>query len=753
MQTSETTIKVGYGDNFKEIKVILPAGDIPPYQPEDKLELIGKSPNRADAFAKVTGRAKYTYDQQLPGMIFGRILRSPHANADIKNIDLTEAKAMPGVRAALSYVDVFGRSAIRYAGQGIAAIAADTEQQAEDALAAIRVDYDVLPFCVTKEASMKDTAPQVGRGDQENVVPARRRRGGRGPSVEEVDAALKSAETVIEETFNTQVQTHSPLETHGVVCDWNGVDLVCYASTQATFGVQREMTSGRGSVKAASAKVLGEFVGGGFGSKFSAGSEGVACALLAKDAGKPVHLMLDRREEQTDAGNRPDAKQNIKLGLNKDGEIVAYKVKNWGTPGSGGGGAGANNDSIYNLGLKHKEELTVRTNCGGARALRAPGWPQGVFALESIMDMAAEKAGVDPIDFRRKHDSHPIRIAQYGIARERSEWDTKRNVVAGSGKGTVKTGLGIGSSLWFQRGGRGAAVRVVIHKNGVVDVRNGAQDIGTGTRTIIGMCAAEELGIDMSNVRTFIGNTDDPRGPGSGGSTTAPTLTPAARLAGFRAKEALLAVVAEAKGWKAEELDLQTAQVVRKDGAALPEKLSFNDACGLMVEDNIDITEDRRPNYDGFTGTNAGVQIAEVEVDTETGQVRVKKITAVSDCGKVINAKLAESQVRGGVIGGVGYGLFERRIMDRGEGRMVNANLESYKVVGMADCPEIDVVFLDVYMGHNNTNVMGLGEPPKVATAAAIANAVYNATGARVTSLPITPRRVLEALARKEKRG
>ncbi|MEM7262706.1 MAG: molybdopterin cofactor-binding domain-containing protein, partial [Planctomycetota bacterium] len=168
----------------------------------------------------------------------------------------------------------------------------------------------------------------------------------------------------------------------------------------------------------------------------------------------------------------------------------------------------------------------------------------------------------------------------------------------------------------------------------------------------------------------------------------------------------------------------------------------------------IDILEQRRPNFRGaLTGTNAGVQIAEVEVDTETGEVRVTKVTAISDAGKLINPKLAESQVRGGIIGGVGYGLFEQRVMDRVEGRMVNADLEHYKVCGPVDCPEMDVVMLDVYMGHNNTNVMGLGEPPAVATAAAIANAVYNATGARVNSLPITPRKVLEALERKERNG
>ncbi|MCA8961205.1 MAG: xanthine dehydrogenase family protein molybdopterin-binding subunit [Planctomycetes bacterium] len=748
-------IRVGFGENYKELEVVIPSGDIPPYQPGDRLELVGQRSDRVDAAAKVTGRAQYTYDRRPAGMIYGRMLRCPHANADVIAVDLSKARAMPGVRAALDLTKLFELKSVRYAGTGVAAVAADTEQQAEAALRAIEVAYDVLPFAVTTEAAMRETAPQVGRGDQENVVEARRRgRRDSGPSEAEVDAALATADHVIEATFETQVQTHSPLETHGTVMHWEGDHITCYASTQGTFSVRNELTSRNGPVGVETARVITEFVGGGFGSKFGAGREGVTCAFLSKESGRPVRLMLDRREEQTDAGNRPDSIQKIRMGVRNDGSIAAYKVQSWGTPGSGGGGAGAHNDVIYELGLKHKQEYTVRTNTGGARALRAPAWPQGVFALEGMMDMAAERLGVDPIEFRRKHDRHSIRVAEYDIARERSGWDARRRKVPGSDAGPVKRGLGVASTIWFNAGGRGAAVRVRIHKNGTVEVRNGAQDIGTGTRTIMGMCAAEELGLDITKVKTAIGDTDDPVGPGSGGSTTAPTLTPAARLAGFRAKQALLAVVAEAKGWNAADLDLRTGHVVRKDGGAI-EPLTFEQACALMVDDQIDIVEERRPNIrgGGFEANNAGVQIAEVEVDTETGEVRVIQVTAVADAGVLINPKLAESQVRGGIIGGVSYALFERRIMDRIEGRMLNSDLENYKLCGAVDCPKIDVALLNVHMGHNNTNVMGLGEPPTIATAAAIANAVHNATGARVHSLPITPRRVLEALERKERQG
>lgn len=753
--SNETKIKVGFGDSFREVTINISGPR--PYHPDDELELIGKSPNRTDAEAKVTGAARYTYDRKFPGMLYGKIVRCPHANADIKSIDLSAAKAMPGVKAAISFQDAFRQNAVRYAWTGVAAVAAETEQQAELAARAVKVEYEVLPFCVTKEDSMKDGAPTVGRQNQENVVmasPRRDRRRGETQEdfekrVEEMgerfDELVKEADKVVSAEFNTQVQTHSPLETHGVVCNWEGGNLTCYCSTQATFNVRREMTSRRGGVGAENATVHCEYIGGGFGGKFSAGREGVAGAMLAREAKRAVHLMLDRREEHTDAGNRPDAKQELTMGVNSDGEITCYRARNWGTPGGGGGGAGAHNDAIYDLGHVDKIEYAVRTNCGGARALRAPGWPQGAFALEGMMDMGAAAVAMDPVEFRKKNDRHPIRIEEYDIAAAKFGWNEKFNRVV-TGGGPVKRGVGVASTLWFARGGRGCGCTVRIHKNGTVEVRNGAQDIGTGTRSIMGMVAAEELGLTLDDVQTFIGNTNDPQGPGSGGSTTAPTITPAARVAGYEAALRLREIVAEAKGWNAADIELKSGHAVHKG-----DRIPFKEACGLMVEDQIEVLGQAPRNYrEGVAGTNAGVQMAEVEVDTETGVVKVLKVTAVADAGKIINPKLAESQVRGGVIQGVSFALFERRVMDRQEGRMVNANLDQYKIVGAADCPDIDVTLLDVYMGWNNTHVMGLGEPPIVATAAAVANAVHNAIGVRVTSLPITPQKVLAALGVKE---
>ncbi len=773
MDASEHTIRVGFGDQWRELTVHIGDGDIPPYAPDTRFQMLGRRENRVDGLAKVTGRARYTYDQNPPGLLHGKILRSPHPNANVTRVDLAPALAMPGVCAAISFPEVFRTQTVRFAWDGIAAVAAETEAQAEAALGAIQVEYEVLPFCVVKEDAMAEGAPKVGRGDQENIVRIRPEIPLRPDGTinadkeaqvaremkereEQVVVLLGGADSIAGGGFDTQVQTHASLETHGVVCQWEGEKLICHCSTQATFGVRQELMHPAGPVAAPAAEVRCEYVGGGFGSKFSPGREGVAGALLARAAGRPVKLMLDRREEHTSTGNRPDSHMEILMGIRKSGEILAYRTRSHGTAGTNPRGAGSHTDVIYTLGSVDKVEYGVRTNCGDARPQRAPGFPQGLFALESILDMAAELVGIDPLEFRKKNDRHPIRSAQYDIARARFGWDAAFQKKPGAGTGPRKRGVGCASTLWFAAGGGGASVLVRILKNGRVEVRNGAQDIGTGTRTILAMVVAEELGIPLASIATAIGNTNDPQGPGSGGSTTAPTLAPAARLAAYNAKSKLLAQGAARWGVAADTLDLRDGRVVAQDGAEWKPIATFEEACALLDDDQIEVLQARpvidakQPNYDGFADTNAGVQCAEVEVDVETGVVRVLRVLAIQDAGKILNPKLAESQVRGGVIQGVSYALFERRIMDRLEGRMLNADLDQYKVAGAVDCPAIDVLLPDVFMGKNNTHVMGIGEPPVVATAAAIANAVYNATGARPMSLPITPRRMLQALGVKE---
>jgi xanthine dehydrogenase YagR molybdenum-binding subunit len=340
-----------------------------------------------------------------------------------------------------------------------------------------------------------------------------------------------------------------------------------------------------------------------------------------------------------------------------------------------------------------------------------------------MVDEAAEAIGMDPMEFRRRIDGNETRQAQYAMGAKRFDWRKKRRVKPGAGKGPVKTGVGMGSCIWYQGGGPGSAVHVTVHRDGSVEVSNGAQDIGTGTRTLLAVIVAEVLGLEVDDIKVNLGQTQWPAGPGSGGSTTAPTLGPCARAAAEKAKEALgLGERADAR--------------------------AFRKACAKMEGESRTFEGTRPRTYGQFHRQVAGVQFAEVSVDTETGVVKVDRVLAIQDCGRTVNRMLAESQVIGGVINGISYALFEERHLDPATGRQLNPDLEGYRIAGAKDIPDVEAVLFDVANAGNNVGMMGLGEPPKVPTAGAIANAVYHATGARVRELPITPDRVLAALER-----
>jgi xanthine dehydrogenase YagR molybdenum-binding subunit len=362
--------------------------------------------------------------------------------------------------------------------------------------------------------------------------------------------------------------------------------------------------------------------------------------------------------------------------------------------------------------------------------------------------MLAEKLGLDPVAFRRKNDQNPVRLAEIEMGATRIGWE-RRNKVAGSGNGHLKRGIGMANGLWYNTGRPGAQVQIKIHMDGSVEVFNGAQDIGTGIRTLIAQITAEELGLAMNGVKVHLGNTDYPFGPASGGSTTTPSLTPAVRSAANAARKKMFELASELLQVPANtELDARDGRIFVK--AEPSRAVDFKRVAGRIAGDTLVVQGDRVKNYQSYRDTVAGVQFAEVEVDTETGQVKVLKVVAVHDCGRAINRLTTKSQINGGVIQGLSYALFEDRLLDRQTGRMVNPNLEQYKIAGALDMPEIDVVIFDVYNGSNNTGAVGIGEPATVPTAAAIANAVYNAIGVRIFELPITPARVLAALAEKK---
>lgn len=734
-------IVLGFGQVRQEIEVTLPSDEPRPYDLDTKFDLVGKSHPRSDALAKVTGRAKYTYDIQLPGLLVAGFVRSPHARARLNKLDLSAVEKAPGVMGVLP----LGVKNVRYAGQPIAAVAAESMQQLEDALALAAADYEILPHAARVEMALAENAPQV-HGNRPNFD-----WGKDSPNKEAVSKALSESAKVVEAVATTQVQVHCALETHGVVAKWDDKHLTVWASTQSTFGVRDQLAEalkGEFGTEASDVTVISEFMGGGFGAKFAAGDFGLAAARLAKKTGRPVKFMLTRRAEMIEAGNRPDSEQSMKLGVTKDGKIAAYQVDVRGTPGVGRR-ADASNPMIYDFPreLVARRQADIATNAGEQQAFRAPGHPQASFAMETVLDLAAEALGMDPLEFRKLNDSNPVRLAQYVEGAKRIGWDARKP--NGSAKGRMRRGLGVAASIWHVLGGPRAEVECRIARDGSVQIRNGAQDIGTGTRTLMQIIAAEELGLPIDRVTSFIGHTDDPIGPGSGGSTTAPSIAPAARQAAFLAARELRDLAAKHFGGKIEEFVVRGGKVMHVTDTG--KSLAFSDACRLIEAGQISTIGKRKRNFDTYRRGVAGLQFADVEVDCDFGLVRVKKIVAIQDAGIIINRAAAESQVNGGVIQGISYALFEERVMDRHLGHMINADMEMYKIAGPMDMPEIDCVLMDVSNGGNNTSTAGIGEPTMVPTAAAIAGAVHNALGVRVKSLPLTPDKVLAALALKEK--
>ena len=366
------------------------------------------------------------------------------------------------------------------------------------------------------------------------------------------------------------------------------------------------------------------------------------------------------------------------------------------------------------------------------------------------MDELAEKLGMDPIELRKKNEASPVRLAQYDLGAKEIGWE-RRNKKAGDMPGPRKRGIGMANGNWYVFAAEDVGAQVKIHRDGSVEVIAGYQDIGTGSRTAMAVVAAEELGIETADVTMRIGDTQFPEGPGSGGSVTINSVAPVVRLAANEARTKLLALAAPLLGAAPGDLDAAHGKIFV---AGDPQKsITFKQATAKMSGETIDCTAKRKKQYETFRGDLAGTQFAEVEVDTETGEVRVVKMVSVNDCGLPVNPLTAESQVIGAMIQGASWALLENRVLDRQVGTMVNPNLEWYKIFAPADMFEAKSILTPVANLGNNTSTAGIGEPPIVPTLAAIANAVYNAIGVRIRELPITPDRVLAALSEAKRRA
>jgi xanthine dehydrogenase YagR molybdenum-binding subunit len=676
---------------------------------------VSHSTLRIDAPPKVTGKARYASDIQADGWLYGMILRSKWAAAKVTNINLDKALKIAGIKAAITVRD--GAQTVRYYGEELAAVAGTTKQACLDALQAIEVTADPLPHTVHETKGLKDDSARVWP-DKPNANPGKVNEKG------SVDQAFGECDAVIEGFYTTPVQIHHPMETHGNTVSWTDDGVTAWASTQGISSVRDGLAGGL-QLEHSQVRVITEYMGGGFGAKFGPGVEGLLAARLSQAAKAPVRLMLTRFDQALAVGNRPSSFQKIKLGAKSDGTLHAFQLDNYGTAGigaggsseGGGGGVGIPAPYIYKVPNIRVQHTDVSVNAGSARAFRAPGNPPASFGMESAMDDLAVKLGMDPVELRLKNDTSKVRHREYELGAERFGWKEKYKK-PGSSPGPVKTGIGCAGANWGGGGSKRTQGEAQINPDGSIELRMGVQDLGTGTRTVMAVVAAEMLGLKPEQITVKLGDTRFPPGPGSGGSTTCASVAPTV--------------------YDVCEQALQQLQT--QSGIADARGENWFAACKKLGTSPLTV---HGKWQEGLSSSGAGgVQFAEVEVDTETGLVTVKKIVGAHDCGLIINKVTLESQINGGIIIGMGYALYEERVMDETSGVVLNPNLETYKLPGLADIPEIELILLNM----PERGVIGIGEPATIPTAAAIANAVANAIGVRVSSLPITPAKVLAAL-------
>lgn len=790
-ETRVLKVPVGiYGQEIAYVERTVPADEPDPLPVNAELNVIGKSATRLDGRLKVTGAAKYTADVQLPGMLYANFLRSPHPHARIKSIDYGDAAKHPGVRAVYIVNHILGTARersetaraqdekldfnstktpmIRYVGQPVAAVAATSERAALEACRLIKVNYELLPFVVDLDEAMKADAPLVFPGPTEQdatgggggAPPGLPQKGNvRGPeqsglfggSRGDLKTGFEQAEIIIEREYRTQMHMHSAMEPHGIVADWRDDGLTVYASTQATAGLRSDLATLFGLPKS-KVRVITEFMGGGFGAKFGPGSFGLAAIHLSRLCKAPVKLMLDRKAEQTTTGQRPNSIQNLKIGAKKDGTLCAIQLKSHGTAGTSlGAGVGWAAQGMYDCPNFAFEHFDVLTHQSPACAFRAPGQPQGCFALEQALDELAEKLNLDPLQLRDRIDGNQLRKVQRQEGAKKFGWHNRKPV--NSSPGHLKVGTGVAQGEWPRFIDMDSSCELRLGRDGSVEILSSVQDIGTGIRTVLAQVVAEELGLRVEDIHVRIGDTLFPAGPMSGGSMTTGSITPAARKAAFHAKQKLLQLAAEKLQLDAAGLELKHGDVFSKEHS--DKRISIRELLAKSPTEHLIFNASRSPDYGGFEQGNylgfgrlSSVQFVELVVDVQTGRIRIERVVAVHTPGRPLNPLALQSQINGGIIQGMSWALYEHRHVDKPTGTIVNSNLESYKIAYAKEIPQIEVVLLEEYLGRSNTDAGGIGEPAIVPTAAAIANAFYNATGVRLLEMPFTPDKVLAALSK-----
>lgn len=744
--------------------------------------VIGTSPIRPDGVDKVTGRALFGADVRLPGMLYGAVLRSPHAHARILSIDTSQAEALPGVKAVVTAADlpaladqitdlgettvnlryqsenVLARHKVLYHGHAVAAVAADSPHIAQEALKHIKVEYEVLPPVLDVRQAMRDDAPillpelrteEFGRkGDRPTNIAQHLRY-----QLGDVERGFAQADVIVEREFVTATvhQGYIEPQTATALYASNG-QITIWCSTQGAFGI-RDQVAEILQVPVSRIRVIPMEIGGGFGGKNSVYLEPVA-ALLSKKAGhRPVKMTMSRAEVLMATGPTAASYIRVKVGARKDGKItaaqayLAYEAGAYpGSPVSAGMGVIFGPYRIENVLI---DGYDVVVNKPRTAAYRAPGGTNAAFAGETVIDELAEKLGMDPIEFRlinaaREGDrrANGVPFGRIGYV-ETLEAARRHPHYTAPLEGPYR-GRGVASGYWGNYGGKSSA-SASLNADGTVTVVIGSVDIGGGTRTVVAMQLAEALEIPMERVKPLTGDTDTVAyTEGTYGSRT----TFATGWAMIRLAEALKAQLIE-----------RAADVLE----ATPEEVSYSQ--GVFATEQQQITWDelaRRIDAEGppvtasvsvrptSEGPAFATHIVDVEVDPETGKVQILRYTAVQDVGKAVHPTYVEGQIQGGVAQGVGWGLNEEYVYDE-EGHLVNASLLDYRMPTCLDLPMIDTVLVEVPNPGHPYGVRGVGEVPIVPPPAALANAIYRAVGVRMTTLPMSPARILAALRERER--
>jgi xanthine dehydrogenase YagR molybdenum-binding subunit len=723
---------------------------------------------RVEAREKVTGLAKFTVDIRHDGQLEGVILRAHLAHARIVELDLAPALAIPGVIAAISLLG--DDRIVRYVGDPIAAVAATDGKTAIAAIAAIRIVSESLPSVLGLDAARQVDAPVVfeksSRKKAGNVSegagsPAPWKGNVRGPSSafshkskkarNWLDTARKAQNPLlVEGTFRTGTQQHACLEPHATVARFDGDRLTVHVSTQAVFHLM-ELIAKRYKLGHDKVRVIADHVGGGFGSKSSLGMETIAAIELAREAKAPVRIAFDRHEELSVTGYRPAAEVKIALLPSDAGDLQALSLTAHADTGAAVNSTiAALARLIYPAKAKQLADFDVISNLPPGAAFRGPGGPPMAFALEQAIDEAALRMKVDPIALRKRWDPDPNRQRLYDWASE-----VRRNIkTPASQTGRYRRGVGVATGYWLYLWQPGSKVELAV-KGGRLIASTAIQDIGTGSRTVIANTVAHEFGLDPHEIEVRIGDSRLPEGPGSGGSRTTASVVPPTLLAVQKLKAAIERnakqppIPGSNAPWReliAASPDLSESAMRPEDGKRMAPGIRspLKDAgymgmiFGWMMR--------RFSNMAIGAGVPSSVQVIEVEVDTWLGHVRVLNVATGIAVGKIAAPALARSQAAGSVIQGIGYALYEAREIDSRSGDILTAGMEDYRIPGMSDTPQIDVHFDEGGFDHVLGGSVGIGEVATVPTSPAIANAICNATGIRLTELPIRPDRLIAAL-------